>query len=86
MKFDNQLISKQVLLTCSDFKYKTKNFENIVASKNFTKDDVEIFIIELLNFYILFECFQSMKHITHLDFKDSLLDIKNRIYELNKFV
>lgn len=85
MKLNNQFLKKQIFLTCRDFKYKCENFEKIVRSQKFDKDDVEIFVVELLNYYILFECFQSMKHITHIDFKESLLDIKNRIIELQKF-
>lgn len=86
MKCDKLLLAKQISLTCSDFKFKTDNFNNLISSHHFTKNDVEIFIIELLNFYLVFSCFQEMKHITNADFTEILSGINLRVIELKKYV
>lgn len=86
MKFDNDLIHKQISLTCRDFKYKTECFDAKISSKNFDKDDIEIFIIELLNYYLLFSCFQELKSFTHIEFDEVLSDINLKVIQLKKYV
>lgn len=86
MKFDNVLIHKQISLTCRDFKYKTECFETKISSKNFDIDDIEIFIIELLNFYLIFSCFDELKNFTHIEFSEVLSDINLRVIQLKKYV
>ena len=86
MKFDNVLIHKQISLTTRDFKYKTECFEAKISSKTFDKDDIDIFIIELLNYYLIFSCFQELKSFTTIDFTEILADINSKIIQLKKYV